>query len=690
MRNFLQFIAVSLVLAVPVSLSFAEGAVKEWRRLNQEVMSLYEQGKYEHAVMVAKKALAMAENKAGKSNPNVASSLNNLAELYRAQGDYAQAESLYRRALTINEKALGPDDPAIAIIMHNLVLSQFSQGNYTQAEPYCKRSLAIMEKAYGPDHLEIVLSLGDLAGAYYGQRRFDEAEPLYNRALAISEKALGPDHPTVAAMLNNLAVLYESDGRYKEAAECYQRVLSITESTGRPENFNAAASLRRLAGFYRTMGRKEEANALDRASKEYDLYCNAVLRAAAQGNPDAVMAAIRAGGDLNSHQTGKYAAGYTPLHVAAEKGHLEVVKILIQNGAVVDARDEEMNTPLLLAVRNNGTLDVVKSLVEHGADILAKNNRGAMPLKSASYGNTEYIHAVNRKRLGKNRYEVFGTVMKFKKVQLGNEGQSLWGGQTAEPGTLSINGKVTDIPRGTWLNPGGFAYIIFPRDMSLTVGPNDILFAKKEPIRVSFDEKSGNVTTQAGVPATDMTLTVGSFRIPFFAKRYPVGYVAYRGQATMHFYGNGVIEKGYVSKKDFPLKLGANEIIFKGDEIMAFDEDGGIKSGIMAHDTALEVGGRNIVFRGGWGRSIATFPDGKIRSGDLARDVAIPVGERVIDFKKGSTLTFHENGSVRSGTIRDEMPFTVDGQTKILDSQKLYFQENGSLKMIYEGYKYKN
>lgn len=685
----LQSIAVSLVLALSVSLSFAAGAGQEWRQLNQEVMSLYKQGKYEQALIVAKKALAMAESKAGKGHPDVASSLNNLAELYRAKGDYAQAEPLYKRALTINEKALSPDDPAIAISMHNLVLSYFSQGKYTQAEPYCKRSLAIMEKAYGPDHLEISLSLGDLAGAYYGQRRFDEAEPLYKRALAISEKALGPDHPAVATVLNNLAVLYESDGRYGEAAERYQRVLSIMERTGRPDNFNAAAGLRRLAGFYRTMGRQGEANALDRAGKENDLYCNAVLRAAAEGNPDAVMAAIRAGGDLNSHQTGKYAAGYTPLHVAAEKGHLEVVKTLIQNGAVVDARDEEMNTPLLLAVRNNGTLGVVKYLVEHGADIRAKNNRGAMPLIWASHGNAEYIHAVNRKLLGKNRYEVFGKVIKFKKVFLGNEGKSLWGGKTAEPCTLIINGKVTDIPRGTWLNSGGFAYMIFPRDMSLTVGPNDILFAKKEPIWVSFDEKSGNVTTQAGVPATNMTLTVGSFRIPFFAKRYHPGYVAYRGQASMHFYDNGAIKEGYVGKKDFPLKLGANEIIFKGDEIMEFDEDGGIKSGVMAYDTTLEVGGRNIVFRGD-GRSIATFPDGKIRSGDLARDTAIPVGERVVDFKKGSTLTFHENGSVRSGTIGDAMPFAVDGQTNILESQKLYFQENGSLKMIYEGYKYKN
>jgi hypothetical protein len=39
----------------------------------------------------------------------VASSLSNLAELYRGQGQNAKAEPLYQRALTIFEKVLGPE-----------------------------------------------------------------------------------------------------------------------------------------------------------------------------------------------------------------------------------------------------------------------------------------------------------------------------------------------------------------------------------------------------------------------------------------------------------------------------------------------------------------------------------------------------------------------------------------------------
>jgi len=62
--------------------------------LNKEATSLYQKDQYDRAVVVAKKALDVAEKMVGPDHRAVAVSLNNLAELYRAQGYYAQAESL--------------------------------------------------------------------------------------------------------------------------------------------------------------------------------------------------------------------------------------------------------------------------------------------------------------------------------------------------------------------------------------------------------------------------------------------------------------------------------------------------------------------------------------------------------------------------------------------------------------------
>jgi tetratricopeptide (TPR) repeat protein len=80
----------ALLLTGPV----AAQSIEEWKTLTQEAATLYRQGKYDQAVVVAKKALEVAEKSAGPDHPDVAQSLNNLALLYRTQGQYAQAEPL--------------------------------------------------------------------------------------------------------------------------------------------------------------------------------------------------------------------------------------------------------------------------------------------------------------------------------------------------------------------------------------------------------------------------------------------------------------------------------------------------------------------------------------------------------------------------------------------------------------------
>jgi tetratricopeptide (TPR) repeat protein len=122
----------------------AEGVpTKEWKTLNDEVMSLYRQGSYDRAVVVAKRALQVAEQEMGPNHLSVAKSLNNLAELYRTQGQYAQAEPLYKRSLAIREKALGPNHPEVAQSLENMAVLYRKSGAEKEAEAIEKRAAAI-------------------------------------------------------------------------------------------------------------------------------------------------------------------------------------------------------------------------------------------------------------------------------------------------------------------------------------------------------------------------------------------------------------------------------------------------------------------------------------------------------------------------------------------------------------------
>ncbi|XUL90401.1 ankyrin repeat domain-containing protein [Streptomyces galilaeus] len=78
--------------------------------------------------------------------------------------------------------------------------------------------------------------------------------------------------------------------------------------------------------------------------------------------------------------------GWTPLHFAADEQDAAAVGSLLSAGAEVDARDEQGNTPLLLAVftyRSDGA--VLSLLVGAGADPDLDNLHGVSPRRLAGW-----------------------------------------------------------------------------------------------------------------------------------------------------------------------------------------------------------------------------------------------------------------------------------------------------------------
>ncbi|ORX76482.1 ankyrin, partial [Anaeromyces robustus] len=57
----------------------------------------------------------------------------------------------------------------------------------------------------------------------------------------------------------------------------------------------------------------------------------------------------------------------TPLFMACENGNENLVKFLIEHGAIINKENRDNKTPLFLACEN-GNENIVKYLVEHGAN----------------------------------------------------------------------------------------------------------------------------------------------------------------------------------------------------------------------------------------------------------------------------------------------------------------------------------
>ncbi|KAF8494407.1 hypothetical protein F5888DRAFT_1926146 [Russula emetica] len=75
--------------------------------------------------------------------------------------------------------------------------------------------------------------------------------------------------------------------------------------------------------------------------------------------------------------------GYTPQHLAAHSGYVEISRLLLQYKADTNAQDHSGQTPLMFA-SGQGHVNVARLLLEQGADVNAQDNGRNTPLHHAS------------------------------------------------------------------------------------------------------------------------------------------------------------------------------------------------------------------------------------------------------------------------------------------------------------------
>uniref|UniRef100_A0A8C2D4P0 Ankyrin 3 n=1 Tax=Cyprinus carpio TaxID=7962 RepID=A0A8C2D4P0_CYPCA len=75
----------------------------------------------------------------------------------------------------------------------------------------------------------------------------------------------------------------------------------------------------------------------------------------------------------------------TPLHVASKRGNANMVRLLLERGARIDAKTKDGLTPLHCGARS-GHEQVLEMLLDRGAPILSKTKNGLSPLHMATQG----------------------------------------------------------------------------------------------------------------------------------------------------------------------------------------------------------------------------------------------------------------------------------------------------------------
>lgn len=93
-----------------------------------------------------------------------------------------------------------------------------------------------------------------------------------------------------------------------------------------------------------------------------------LMLAALKGELVLCQSLIKRGGQVNK-------TGWTPLHYASTGGHIEVMRLLLDTYAYIDAASPNGTTPLMMAAQY-GSDAAVKLLIEEGADPTIKNGLG--------------------------------------------------------------------------------------------------------------------------------------------------------------------------------------------------------------------------------------------------------------------------------------------------------------------------
>jgi uncharacterized protein len=100
-----------------------------------------------------------------------------------------------------------------------------------------------------------------------------------------------------------------------------------------------------------------------------------LMIAALKGRMDFVKELIARGADVNK-------TGWAPLHYAAAGGHLDIMQLLLDQNAYIDAESPNGTTPLMMAAQYSSAA-AVKLLLDAGADPSLKNQLGLTAINFA-------------------------------------------------------------------------------------------------------------------------------------------------------------------------------------------------------------------------------------------------------------------------------------------------------------------
>lgn len=204
---------------------------------NAIAVVLREEGKSAEAEQVLKEQLDLLKASGrGDDVPGVSMTLHNLGLVLFDQEKYDDAIKVLERAVALRRKFDPPPQRNVAISLLSLGGGYFHQGKAREAEATAMEARQILAKipvdqTTPADLAAVMRSDHNLALIYVDQKKYEPAEAAYKQAIESMEKLYGPTAPGLVLYLNNYARLLRLLKRDAEAGKLQARADMIKKQS---------------------------------------------------------------------------------------------------------------------------------------------------------------------------------------------------------------------------------------------------------------------------------------------------------------------------------------------------------------------------------------------------------------------------------------------------------------------------
>jgi len=222
-------------------------------------------GLYSKAEANFQNAIALLTEGEGENSLNTINSVINLANLYSNQGRYPEAEEMLTSAISVLKVSTDENAPKnYATALNNLALVQQALSQYNEAEVSLKEVLEFDKKNYGVKHPYYAASLSNMGLVLFNMNRRAESEELFKQGLEIL-KENSEARFSYAIKLNNLANIYRVEGDGPQAARLYEEALGIFKQKVGETSAEYANSTFNLGQTYYMMNDSRAKSELEKA-----------------------------------------------------------------------------------------------------------------------------------------------------------------------------------------------------------------------------------------------------------------------------------------------------------------------------------------------------------------------------------------------------------------------------------------